>query len=57
MTATTPVNRRSPRRHPSANRSMVRDYLDPTALWRTSWRRFGLALMIVVSELMQVKTF
>lgn len=31
-----------------ANRAMHQDHLDPVALWRSGWRRFGLALMILV---------
>jgi branched-chain amino acid transport system permease protein len=43
---TTQLARRSAGRRASANRAMVRDHLDPTRLWRTGWRRFGLVLMI-----------
>lgn len=32
----------------SANGAMAQDHLDATALWRTGWRRFGLALLVVV---------
>ena len=35
-------------RRDSANRAMVRDHLDPTALWRTGWQRFRLSLLIAV---------
>lgn len=50
MTATTqltrPLARRDTRRQPSANKAMVRDQLDPSALWRTPWRRFGLVVLL-----------
>jgi branched-chain amino acid transport system permease protein len=48
VTATTQLARRSHARRSSANRAMVRDPLDPTALWRTNWRRFGLVVMVAV---------
>jgi branched-chain amino acid transport system permease protein len=35
-------------RRDSANRSMLQDPLDATGLWRSSWRRTGLVVMVVV---------
>lgn len=48
MTAAIQLTRRLRARRSSANRAMVRDPLDQTALWRTNWRRLGLVLMIAV---------
>ncbi len=35
-------------RRDSANRAMVQDHLDPTALWRSGWQRFGLTVLVAI---------